>query len=77
MPRLKIIIDNLRSYLARFRDISLFDDNRRKKAFDEHKLIYYCLRDKEEKELTELIKKHLDYSKKFILEEIKKQEERD
>lgn len=75
MPRLKVIIDNLRDYLARFRDISLYDSNRRKKALDEHKLIYYCLRDKDENELTELIYKHLNYSKKFIVEEIRKQEE--
>jgi DNA-binding GntR family transcriptional regulator len=75
MPHLKSIIYNLKDYLARFRDISLLDDYRRKKAFDEHKLIYYCLRDKDEKELTLLISKHLGYSKKFIIEEIKKQEE--
>lgn len=77
MPLLKVIIDNMRDYLARFRDISLIDDNRRKKAFDEHKLIYYCLRDKDERELTDLIKKHLSYSRKFIIDEIKKQEELD
>lgn len=75
MPRLKMIIHNLRDYLARFRDISLLDDNRRRKALDEHKLIYYCLRDKDVSEITNLIKKHLDYSKKFIIEKIKAQED--
>lgn len=75
MPLLKSFIYHLRDYLARFRDISLLDDNRRRKAFYEHKLIYYCLRDKDEKEITSLINKHLEYSKKFIIEEIKKQEE--
>lgn len=75
MPILRSIIHNLRNYLTRFRDISLLDANRRRKAFDEHKLIYYCLRDKDEKELTSLISKHLNYSKKFILEEITRQEE--
>jgi DNA-binding GntR family transcriptional regulator len=75
MPMLKVIIHNMRDYLARFRDISLIDDNRRKKAFDEHKLIYYCLRDKDERELTELIKKHLIYSRKFVIDEIKKQDD--
>ncbi len=75
MPILKGIIYHLKDYLARFRDISLLDDYRRRKAIDEHKLIYYCLRDKDEKELILLINKHLGYSKKFIVEEIKKQEE--
>lgn len=74
MPRLKVILDNLRDYLARFRDISLYDSNRRKKAFDEHKLIYYCLRDKDENELSALIKKHLSYSERFVIEEIRRQE---
>lgn len=73
---LRSIIHNLRNYLTRFRDISLLDANRRRKAFDEHKLIYYCLRDKDEKELKSLISKHLNYSKKFIIEEITRQEER-
>lgn len=76
MPILRSIIHNLRNYLTRFRDISLLDANRRRKAFDEHKLIYYCLRDKDEKELKSLISKHLNYSKKFIIEEITRQEER-
>lgn len=77
MPRLKMIIHNLRDYLTRFRDISLLDDNRRRKAFDEHKLIYYCLRDKDEVEITNLIKKHLDTSKKFVIEKVRKQDELD
>jgi len=59
MPLLKSIIYHLKDYLERFRDISLLDDYRRRKAIDEHKLIYYCLRDKNEKELTLLIYKHL------------------
>ena len=75
MPLLKNITFSLRDYLIRFRDISLLDDYRRKKAFDEHKLIYYCLRDKDDKEITLIIKKHLDYSKKFVIEEIKRKEE--
>lgn len=77
MPRLKMIIHNLRDYLTRFRDISLLDENRRRKAFDEHKLIYYCLRDKDEVEITNLIKKHLDSSKKFVIEKVRQQDELD
>lgn len=77
MPRLKMIIHNLRDYLTRFRDISLLDDNRRRKAFDEHKLIYYCLRDKNELEITNLIKKHLNFSKKFVIEKVREQDEID
>ncbi len=75
MSRLRMITHHLSDYLKRYRDISLLDENRRKKALDEHKLIYYCLRDKNEVEITNLIKKHLDYSRKFVAEKVKQQEE--
>lgn len=75
MPRLKTIIYNLRDYLARFRNISLLDDYRRRKAFDEHKLIYYCLKEKDEHEITTLIHKHLEYSEKFVLAKMQQLEE--
>lgn len=82
--KIRIALDTLASINAmnlmtdeNFRDILLLDDSRRKKAFDEHKLIYYCLRDKDVHEITNLIKKHLDYSKRFIIEKIKIQEDSD
>lgn len=75
MPILTLLIQRLRDYLARFRDISLYDNRRRRMALDEHWLIYRCLKSKDEEQLSMLIKEHLLYSEQFVLQEVQKEEE--
>lgn len=67
MPRLQIMIQRLRDYLARFRDISLHDDIRRKRALAEHKIIFRCLKNKNEEQLRMVITEHLGYYNENIV----------
>jgi DNA-binding GntR family transcriptional regulator len=72
MPRLKSIVINLREYLARFRDISMSGEARRKKALDEHWMIYKAMKNKNEESLKSIIKDHLEYSEQYVLKEIER-----
>lgn len=74
MPRLKSIAMNLREYLARFRDISMSGETRRRQALDEHWLIYKAMKNKDEKRLEAIIKEHLGYSEQYVLKEMEKME---
>lgn len=76
MPRLTIIVTKLREYLARFRDISLAGEDRRRKALDEHWDIYYNMKSKNYDKISSLVIEHLEYAKGFIIREIIKMEER-
>lgn len=77
MPRLDVIVKKLRQYLMRFRDISLTESDRRRKALDEHWLLYKNMRDKNYEQVAILTAEHLDYSEKFILKEMRRIEEAD
>lgn len=70
--RLKSIVMKLREYLVYFRDISIRSKERRDKALHEHWLIYHCMLNQEEEQLSLLITEHLDYSQKFIIKEMEK-----
>ncbi|SHJ32594.1 GntR family transcriptional regulator [Lutispora thermophila] len=70
MPKLEIITDRLQQYLSRFRKISLYDDERRSKAIEEHFKIYKYLKTKDENLLAAVIRDHLNASKEFIIKEI-------
>ncbi|MDA9469914.1 GntR family transcriptional regulator [Enterococcus sp. 5H] len=72
MLRLKSIVMKLREYLVYFRDISIRSKERRDKALHEHWLIYQCMLDQKEEQLSLLITEHLDYSQKFIIKEMEK-----
>lgn len=72
MPRLKSIVMNLREYLARFRDISMSGEARRRRALDEHWMIYRAMKNKDEKQLRSIIKEHLGYSEQYVLREMEK-----
>lgn len=76
MPRLKIIVESLYEYLARFRNISLYDNNRRKKSLEEHKMIYRGLKTRDAALVSMIIDEHLNYSKGFIIKEIIKSEKK-
>ncbi|WP_420828529.1 GntR family transcriptional regulator [Jeotgalibaca caeni] len=75
MPRLAQIVTSLSEYLRRFRDISLKESPRRDKAIREHWMIYRGMLEKDEKGLTEIITKHLEYSKEHIILEMLKGDE--
>lgn len=72
MPRLEHIVTRLREYLARFRDISLTGEARRRKALDEHWIIYNIMKDKNYDVVPLIISNHLDYAKSYIIHEIEK-----
>lgn len=72
MPRLIIIVKQLREYLARFRDISLYSQNRRDKALFEHILIHHSMKTNNEDVIKDIIKDHLEYSLTFVIEEIER-----
>ncbi|RVU55267.1 GntR family transcriptional regulator [Anaerosphaera multitolerans] len=74
MPRLETIIGNLRDYLIRFRDISLYDDSRRLDAIKEHMEIVRLMKLKDEDSLRVLVEEHLNYSRFAVLNEINKLE---
>lgn len=74
MPRLDVIVKKLRQYLVRFRDISLTEDKRRRKALDEHWLLYKYMKKQDKDMLTQITSEHLDFSEKFILMAMEKLE---
>lgn len=74
MPRLESILMKLKDYLRRFRDISLNDDKRRNRALKEHVLIYESMRNGNEELVEMLIKEHLEHSRRFILMQIEREE---
>lgn len=75
MPRLDIIAKKLRQYLMRFRDISLTENERRRKALDEHWILYRNMRKKNYEQVAIITTEHLDYSENFILKEMRRIEE--
>ena len=76
MPRLDHMVTRLRDYLARFRDISLTGEARRRKALDEHWIIYNIMKDKNYDVVPLIISNHLDYAKSYIMQEIEKIEKK-
>lgn len=70
MPKLEVLVEKLQQYLARFRDMALFDKNRRDEALRDHAEIYDTLLQKNERRLIHLITEHLNASQKFIIQEI-------
>ncbi|MBO3442993.1 GntR family transcriptional regulator [Clostridium sp. CCUG 7971] len=70
MRRLPIMISNLNSYLQRFRNISILDDERREKALIEHRQILNSIVSKDKNLAEEIIKSHLNISLNVVLKEI-------
>ena len=70
MPRLVLVVEQLREYLIRFRDISLHEYERRTRALFEHTLIYHCIKTKDKELVKIVIKDHLNVAKDYIIEEI-------
>jgi len=71
MKRLAVMISKLNEYLRRFRNIAISHNARREKALMEHRKILKAIVDKNEGELKEIIKKHLEDSIKIVITEMK------
>lgn len=72
MKRLAEIINELREYLSYFRDMSITSDVRSGPALDDHWIIYHTMRTNNWKDLEKIVHRHLDDSRKFILEEMER-----
>lgn len=72
MKRLTEIINELREYLGYFRDMSLTSDIRSGPALDDHWIIFHAMKTKNWEDLEIIIHRHLDESRKFILEEMER-----
>ena len=70
MTRLKEIVNELRTYVIYFRDLSIRSSERRTKALDEHKLIYRGMLNNDVEQITLITHEHLDRSLKFILKQM-------
>lgn len=70
MLRLKEIVSELQAYLLYFRRISISSDDRRRKALDEHWLIYRGMKNKDYQQVTLITHEHLNHSLDFIIQEM-------
>ena len=75
MQRLEAVVGKMLEYVSRFRDISLYDDQRRSLAVKEHGLIYRGMQTKDEELITLIVKEHLNHSKEFVMREIIRSQE--
>lgn len=75
MPILESIALQLREYIMRFRDISLSEQMRRNKALDEHWTIFKIMKEQQFQSVDPIINDHLDFSKKYVIAEIKRIQE--
>lgn len=67
MPRLSSLLNNLKDYLSRFRDMSMKDSIRGKIAIDEHAIILRALKNKDEELINMITVEHINGSKQAIL----------
>ena len=67
MPRLSSLLNNLKDYLIRFRDMSMNDTSRGKIAIDEHAMILRALKNKDEELIEMITVEHINGSKQAIL----------
>lgn len=75
MQRLEAVVGKMLEYVARFRDISLLDDQRRSLAVKEHGLIYRGMQTKDKELITLIVAEHLNHSKGFVMREIIRSQE--
>lgn len=67
MPRLSSLLNALKDYLFRFRDLSMKDSFRGKIAIDEHAMILRALKNKDEELIEMITVEHINGSKQAIL----------
>lgn len=70
MQRLEAVVSKMQEYVVRFRNISLYDDDRRGRALKEHGIIYRGMQIKDKELISLMVAEHIDLSKQFVLKEI-------
>lgn len=75
MQRLEAVVGKMLEYVSRFRDISLYDGQRRSLAVKEHGLIYRGMQTKDKELILLIVKEHLNHSKEFVMREIIRSQE--
>ncbi|MEY8462930.1 GntR family transcriptional regulator [Streptococcus merionis] len=72
MPRMQNIVETLREYLVYFRDVSIRSHKRRHIALQEHWGLYEAMKEKDEGTIQRITNQHLDFSLRFIIEEMER-----
>lgn len=72
MVRLTVIVNELQAYFKYFRVISLMRSNRRKKAIEEHSMIYRGMKNRDINQITLITHEHLERSEQFVISEMEK-----
>lgn len=75
MQRLEAVVSKMQEYVIRFRNISLYDDDRRARVLQEHEIIYRGLQSKDKELLTLIVTEHIGRSKEFVINGIRRSEE--
>jgi len=75
MQRLENVVSNMLEYVSRFRDISLYDEERRALAIKEHNLIYRSMQTKDKELITLIVREHVNHAKEFVMREIIRSQE--
>lgn len=70
MLRLKEIVSELQAYLLYFRRISISSVERRRKALDEHWMIYRGMKNKDYQQVNLITHEHLNNSLDFIVQDL-------
>ncbi|MGT2756815.1 GntR family transcriptional regulator [Streptococcus ovuberis] len=73
MLRLREIVTELQTYLVYFREISISSLKRRKRALEEHWIIYRSMKNRDVDQITLITHEHLNHSLDFILKEMDNQ----
>lgn len=70
LPRVENLINNINSYLRRFRKLSISNSKRREVAYNDHLAIFQTIKNKDLENATLLNRNHLEKSMAFILSEL-------
>lgn len=70
MQRLESVVSKMQEYVVRFRNISLYDEQRRSRALNEHGIIFRGMLTRDKELLTLIVAEHIDFSKQFVIKEI-------
>lgn len=72
MKRLASMITKLKEYHQRFRDISMIEYKRREEGLREHREIFRAIAEKNDKDIEDIIKRHLNFSYELVVTELSK-----
>ena len=67
LPKVTSLINNINTYMKRFRKLSVKDELRKRMAFEDHVELLRAIKDKNLIKASEINKEHLEKSMNFIL----------